>query len=222
WIVVASWGGDRTHQPAATQPCGGTVQTAPTHVTLTCPSAAAIGASSPFSGALSGAPADALLAVLHIAPSGAVRTDDVITGTGGAFTDAFAPNQPGAWEAEAHYNGDANHTPAAALCQFTVARPPSTLSLQCTPDPNKRFISCTGQLTSQGAGLGQTQIKLTYEPLSGSTTAHTATTAPNGTFSDQLNAPAGTLLFSGMWTIQAQYSGDSAHAPASHTAAVTL
>ena len=158
-----------------------------------------------FSGALSGAPADALLAVLHIAPSGAVSTDDVITGAGGAFTDVFTPNQPGAWKAEAHYNGDANHAPAAAICRFTVARPSSTLSLQCTPDPNKRFISCTGGLTSEGAGLGQTPIKLSYESPSGSPAAHTATTAQDGTFSDRLNAPAGSLLTSGMWTIQAQY-----------------
>ena len=146
----------------------------------------------------------------------------MITRTGGAFTDVFVPNQPGAWEAEAHYNGDANNAPAGAICQFTVARPPSTLSLQCTPDPNKRFISCTGRLTSEGAGLGQTQIRLTYEPPSGSATAHTATTAQNGTFSDQLDAPAGSLLTSGMWTIQAQYSGDSAHAPVSQTSGVTV
>jgi hypothetical protein len=222
WIVAASWGGDRTHQPAAAPPCSGMVQKAPTHVTVTCPAVAAIGAPSPFSGALSGAPADALLAVLHIAPSGAVSTDNVITGADGAFTDASAPNQPGAWQAEAHYNGDANHTPAAAICQFTVARPSSTLSLQCTPDPNKRFISCTGRLTSEATGLGQTEIKLSYEPPSGSAVAHTATTAQNGTFSDQLNAPAGSLLTSGMWTIQAQYPGDRAHAPASHTAGVTV
>lgn len=222
WIVAASWGGDRTQQAAAAPPCSGTLQTAPTHVTVTCPSAAAIGAPSPFSGALSGAPADALLAVLHIAPSGAVSTDDVITGTGGAFTDAFAPNQPGAWEAEAHYNGDANHAPAAAICRFTVARAPSTLSLHCTPDTNKRFISCTGRLTSEGAALGDAQIELSYEPPSGPATAHTATTALDGTFSDQLNAPVGSLLTSGMWTIQAQYPGDSAHAPASQTAGVTV
>ena len=128
-----------------------------THVTVTCPSAAAIGASSRFVGALSGGPADALLAVLHIAPSGAVSTDDAVTGAGGAFTDVFTPNQPGAWKAEAHYNGDANDAPAAAICRFTVARPSSTLSLQCTADANKRFISCTGRLTSEGAGLGHTQ-----------------------------------------------------------------
>ena len=222
WIVVASWGGDRTHQPAAAQPCGGTVQKAATHVTVTCPSAAAIGAPSPFSGALSGAPEDALVAVLHISPSGAVSTDAVITGAAGVFTDMFAANQPGTWQAEAHYNGDANHASATAICQFTVPRRATTLSLQCTPDANKRFISCTGKLTSERAGLGQTQIKLNYEPPSGSATAHTATTAQNGTFTDELNAPAGSLLTSGMWTIQAQYSGDSAHAPSSHTAGVTI
>jgi hypothetical protein len=222
WIETASWGGDRTHQPATAQPCGGTVQKAPTHVKVTCPSAATIGAPSRVSGTLSGAPADALLAVLHIAPSGTVSTDDVIAGADGSFTDVFALNQPGAWEAEAHYNGDANHAPAAAICQFTVARAPSTLSLQCTPDPNKRFISCTGRLTSEGAAVGQTQIKVSYGPPSGSATAHTATTVQNGTFSDQLNAPTGSLLTSGTWTIRAQYPGDSAHAPASHTTAVTL
>ena len=222
WIIAASWGGDRTHQPAVAQPCGDTVQKAPTHVTVTCPSAAAAGTPSRFSGALVGAPADALLAVLHIAPSGAVSADEVIAGAGGSFTDVFAPNQPGAWESEANYNGDANNAPAAAICRFTVARPSSALSLQCTADPNKRFISCTGRLTSEGAGLGPTQIKFSYEAPSGSATAHTATTSQNGTFSDQLNAPAGSLLASGMWTIEAQYPGDSAHAPASHTTAVTL
>ena len=222
WIVVASWGGDRTHQPAAAKPCGGTVAKAPTHLAVTCPSAAAIGASSRFSGALSGAPADALLAVLHIAPSGAVSTDDVITGAGGAFIDVFTPNQHGAWKAEAHYNGDANDAPAVAICHFAVTRPSSTLSLQCIADANKRFISCTGRLTSEGAGLGHTQIKLSYEPPSGSATAQTATTAQDGTFSDQLNAPAGSLLASGIWTIQAQYSGDSAHASVSHTSGVTV
>ena len=220
--MVASWGGDRTHQPAAAQPCAGTVQKAQTHVTVTCPSAAAIGTPSPLSGALSGAPADALLAVLHIAPSGAVSTEDVITGAGGAFNDVFAPDQPGTWGAEARYNGDANTAAAAAICQFTVARPPSTLSLQCTADPNKRFISCTGRLTSESAALGQTQIKLTYEPPSELATTHTTTTAQNGTFSDQLDAPIGSLLTSGTWTIQAQYPGDSAHAPASQTSSATV
>ena len=168
WIVVASWGGDRTHQPAAAQPCGGTVQKTATHVMVTCPSAAAIGAPSPFSGALSGAPPDALVAVLHISPSGAVSADGVVTGAAGVFTDMFAANQPGTWQAEAHYNGDTNHAPTTAICQFIVPRRATMLSLQCTPDANKRFISCTGRLTSERAGLGQTQIKLNYEPPSGS------------------------------------------------------
>ena len=55
-------------------------------------------------------------------------------------------------------------------------------------------------------------MKLSYQSPSGSATAHSATTAQDGTFSDRLNAAAGSLLTSGMWTIQAQYSGDSAHA----------
>ena len=111
------------------------MQKAATHVTVTCPSAAAIGAPSPFSGALSGAPADALVAVLHISPSGPASTDAVITGAACVFTDMFAANQPGTWQAEAHYNGDANHASATAICQFTVPRRATTLSLQSTPTP---------------------------------------------------------------------------------------
>jgi hypothetical protein len=97
---------------------------------------------------------------------------------------------------------------------------PSSLSLRCAGAATS--IMCGGSLTSGGAGIGNAQITLTYQPPAGSATVDTATTASDGTFSDTLNAPAGSLLASGTWTVQAQYAGDSTHGPASTTQNVSV
>jgi hypothetical protein len=225
WVIVVNWGGDTTRQPTSAPTCAEKVQKAQTHVTLTCPTAAAIaGTPSQFSGTLSGGPADTGLAVVYVAPSGAVLANDVMTGSGGGFATSFAPDAAGGWQAEANYNGDANHGPASAVCQFTVVVAPTSLSMQCTPDPNAHYISCTGQLTSDGVGVGGAQLALTYTPPSpGSPVMDTATTAAGGTFSDTCSVPAsGPPLPSGMWSVEAQYAGDSAHGPASNTQSVTV
>jgi hypothetical protein len=101
---------------------------------------------------------------------------------------------------------------------------PSSLSLTCTPDPNRMYIKCMGHLTSAGAVVPAEQISLTYQPPpgSGSPTADSVMTAADGSFSDQLNAPVGGLLSAGGWLVQAKYSGDSTHAPASSTQSVTV
>ncbi len=223
WIVLVSWRGDSTQEPAGAAPCAGTVPTAHTQVTTICSQSPSIGTPGSFSGTLSGAPADAELAVLYEDPAGAVVIHDVTAGGGGAFTDAFAPNQAGGWYAIAHYNGDSNHAPAVAECQFSVATPASTVSLQCSPDPSRHFISCTGQLTSGGTGIGGAQITLTYQPPApGSATIDMATTAADGSFSDTMNAPPGSLLASGSWTVTAQYAGGSTRAPGSNAQTVTV
>src|SRR5438067_11921562 len=103
----------------------------------------------------------------------------------------------------------ASHSTTYAL---TVLRP-SSLTLQCTPGPSRRFISCTGRLTSSGTGIAGAQITLTYQPPnSGAATVHHVTTIANGTFSDTLNAPAGAVLPSGSWQVEAQFGGDGTHA----------
>jgi hypothetical protein len=325
WTVLVSWGGDSTRQPTAALPCSGTVQKATTHLTLTCPQMAAIGTHSPFSGALSGGPADALLAILYENPSGGITADEVTTGSQGDFTDSFSPSRSGGWQAIAHYDGNSDHAAAEAVCPFTVQQPApndfsisvtpsadsvaqgaaanatintavtsgtaqtvslstsgaspgsisvspssvtaggsaslsvqttattapgtymitvtvtgtgtsathsttytltvtsaSSLTLSCMADPNRRYISCSGQLTSGGSGLGGAPIALTYQPPSGPSTTDIATTSATGAYSDQLNAPAGSLLASGTWSVQAQYTGDSSHAPASNTQNLTV
>lgn len=227
WIVAVNWGGDSTRQPTGAPPCAGTVQKAQTRLTIVCPAGASIGTPTRFNGTLIGAPPDAQLAVLYVAPSGAVMADLVTSGSGGGFTDSFAPTGSGGWRAEAHYNGDANHSATLAACQFTVAIPPpikssSSVSLQCTPNANRQSISCMGKLTSGGAGVPQAQITITDQPPAGSATIDTPTTASDGSFSDTLNAQPGSLLASGMWTIQAQYTGDNTRDPASTTQNVTV
>jgi len=222
WIVVVSWAGDHTREPTGARPCAGTVEKAQTHLTLVCPSSPSIATPAPFTGSLSGAPADVTIGVSYEQPSGALIPHDVSIGSGGTFTDSFAASQSGAWQAIAHYNGDPNHSAALAVRPFTVAQAvpvtaPSSVSLQCTANPNRQSISCTGQLTSNGAGISQAPITLTYQPPAGSATVDMATTAADGTFSDTLNAPVGSLLASGTWTVQAQYAGDSTHSPASMT-----
>jgi hypothetical protein len=223
WIVLVSWGGNTTHEPAGAAPCAGMVPKAHTQVTISCPQSPSIGVPGAFSGTLTGAPAAAELAVLYQDPSAGITIHDETVGSGGVFADSLAPNQAGGWYAIAHYNGDSNHAPAVAECQFAVARYPSTVSLQCSPDPNRHFISCTGQLTSRGTGIGGAQITLTYQPPApGSATVDTATSAADGSFTDTMNAPPGSLLASGAWTVTAQYVGDSTHAPGSNTQTVTV
>ena len=134
WTVLVNWGGDTTHQPAHARPCAGTVPKTATHLTLTCPTAASVGTPSPFTGTLTGAPADARLVVLYGPLSAAVTAHSVAVDGGGEFTDSFAPNQSGAWEAIVHYNGDANHLASLAVCQFTVASPlQNDFSISVTP-----------------------------------------------------------------------------------------
>jgi hypothetical protein len=223
WIVLVSWGGDTTREPAGAAPCAATVAKARTQATLVCPRSPSIGTPGQFSGSLSGAPADAGLAVLYEDPAGAIVIHDLTVGSGGKFTDSFAPNRAGRWYAIAHYDGDSNHAPAVAQCQLAVPRTTSTVSLQCSPDPNRRFISCTGQLASVGATIGGARIALTYQPPApGSATVDTVTTLASGRFTDTMNAPPGSLLASGGWSVTARYSGDAAHAAASDTQSVTV
>jgi hypothetical protein len=217
WIVVVSWSGDHTRQATGARPCAGTVQKAQTHLTLVCPSSPSIATPAPFTGSLSGAPSDVTIGVSYEQPSGALIPHDVSIGSGGTFADSFAPSESGAWQAIAHYNGDTDHSAALAVCQFTVTQAASSVSLQCTANANRQSISCTGQLTSDGGGIAQAPIALTYQPPAGSATVDLATTAADGTFSDKLTAPVGSLLASGTWTVKAQYAGDSTHGPASTT-----
>lgn len=324
WIVLVSWAGDATHEPAGGPPCTGVVRRAQRQLSITCPQSASIGTPGTFSGTLSGASADVVMAVLYEDPSGAVLAHTVTTDSLGNFRDSFAPSQTGRWQAIVHYNGDANVAPAQAACRFTVPAPvpndfsisvspssgsvqqgasasttvttsvisgsaepwsyavtgapnsysltsgspalpgaftlrfdtsaatspgnypititgmdassthsttytltvlaPSSLSLNCTPDPNRTYIKCTGRLTSAGAGIPSDHISLSYQPPpgSGSPTTDNVMTAADGSFSDQLNAPVGGLLGTGGWQVQAQYGGDSTHAPASNTESVTV
>jgi hypothetical protein len=103
-----------------------------------------------------------------------------------------------------------------------TVRKPSSLTLQCTPDLNRHFISCTGQLTSGGAGINGAQITLTYTPPSGPSTVHTTTTLGDGSFTDRLTAPAGSLIATGDWQVQAQFAGDGTHAATSTSQTVTV
>jgi hypothetical protein len=224
WIIAVAWAGDRTREPASPQPCSGTVQQIQTRLTLTCPVGSTVGAPTPLSGGLSGAPAGAPVALDYVEPPGTAVGHGAIAGNGGQFSDSFSPTAPGLWMALAHYEGDAGRAPAEAVCQFTVVLAPSALTVQCTPDPNRRFISCTGQLTSGGAGIGGAGVKLTYEPPpgGGSATVDTASTAANGAYTDTLNAPASSVLASGAWQVQAMFAGDGTHAPASNTTSVTV
>lgn len=320
WIIAVSWAGDRTHEPAAPQPCLGTVQPNSTRITLTCPTGSSVGVPAPVSGGLSGAPAGAAVALDYEEPPGTDIGHQVTTGNGGDFNDSLTPMASGLWLALAHYRGDAGHAPAEAVCQFVVSPPgftiavtpskgsvqqgksvnatvstavtsgtaqtltlsasgapgavtfspatitaggsstvtfsapanatpgtytitltatgpsasnsttyrltvlaPSALILRCTADPNRRFISCSGRLTSGAAGIGGAQIKLSYQPPGGgSATVDTTSTAAAGSYSDMLNAPAGSLLASGNWQVQARFAGDVAHAPASKSQTVTV
>jgi hypothetical protein len=98
------------------------------------------------------------------------------------------------------------------------------VTLHCTAS-NAHSISCTGDLTSGGAGIGGAQVKLTYQPPPGAgmATVHTASTAANGSYTDTLSVPAsGPPLAPGSWQVQAQFAGDGTHAPASTSAAVTV
>jgi hypothetical protein len=227
WIVLVNWAGDSTHEPASAPPCAAVVRRAPRQLRITCPQSASIGNPGTFSGNLSGASADVTMAILYEDPSGAILDHTVTTDSLGNFTDSFAPSQAGTWQAIAHYNGDATFAPAQTACRFTVPTPvlaPSSLSLTCTPDPNRMYIKCMGHLTSAGAVVPAEQISLTYQPPpgSGSPTADSVMTAADGSFSDQLNAPVGGLLSAGGWLVQAKYGGDSTHAPASSTQSVTV
>ncbi len=82
---------------------------------------------------------------------------------------------------------------------------------------------CQASSSSGAAGIGGAQVTVTYQPpASGSPTVDTATTAADGSYSDQLNAPAGSLLASGNWQVQANFAGDVGHAPASKTQTVSV
>jgi hypothetical protein len=225
WTIAVSWAGDRTHEPAASHPCAGTVQPIQTTVTLTCPVGSSAGAPAQFSGALVGAPPGAQVGLEYDAPPGADIGHEVGAGATGEFSDSFYPPAPGMWLALAQYKGGAGLAPAVAACEFVVSPAPSTVTVQCSADPNAHFIACTGALTSGGAGIGGAQIKLTYQPPPGAGTAtvHTSSTAANGSYTDTLSVPAsGPPLPAGGWQVQAQYAGDGTHAPASTSAAVTV
>ncbi len=135
---------------------------------MSCPSQSSVGTPGTFMGQLAGAPADASIAVVYEAPTGLLVSHDATADSGGEFTDTFAPTASGAWEALANYDGDTNHDPAHASCAFTVptltVTASTSLSLNCTPDPNAHHISCMGSLESNGSGIGSAPLSITYQP----------------------------------------------------------
>ena len=223
WNVAVRWNGDRRYEPAAATPCGLEVHKTQTHVTLACPGAGAVGAPSTFSGALSGGPATAQVAVVYTSPSHIVITHVLSTGAGGGFGDTTLPGEPGSWQAIAHWAGDSNHAPASsAPCRFAVAPSTSTLALHCSAAA-AQAITCSGRLTSAEAALGGAEITLSYQdPAGGPPTVHSATTLSDRTFSDEQDAAVGTLLTSGTWHVSAGSAGDSSHSPASASQDVTV
>jgi hypothetical protein len=187
-------------------------------MTITCPTAASVGAASSFSGALAGAPGEALVAVVYERPDGTLVTHTLSSGSGGSFSDSFTPDQSGTWHALANYGGDANHTASADVCQFAA----TGISLRCAVNPGQTSISCSGQLTSGGGGVPRAPIELTYRPPAGAAVMHNKATAADGTYSDAYNALPGSTLASGTWQITADYAGDAAHAPASASQSLTI
>jgi len=225
WTVIVSWGGDSTREPATAPVCVGAVQKAATQLTISCPSPSSIGTPGMFMGRLAGAPADASVAVVYEAPSGLLVAHDVTVGSGGDFSDAFAPTVAGNWKALGNYNGDADHEPTRASCAFTVPQPaPTSLSLDCTPDPDAHYISCLGSLELSGSGIGGAPISITYQPSApGTSTIDSATTLADGSYGDTLSvAASGPPLAAGLWTVQAHYAGTSAYGPSSNSQNVTV
>ena len=227
WLALAHYLGDAGHAPAeavceftvaasdfsiAVSPSSGVVQQGGS-VTATVGTAVTSGGPQSVSLSSTGSPAGATFSPASI-----------LAGGSSAVTFATsASTAPGNYTITVTGTGTSAHHSAAYTLTVTAAQATTALSLQCSPDSNRRFISCTGQLNSGGTGIGGAQIKLTYQPpQSGSPTVDMAMTGSDGTFGDTLNAPAGSLLASGGWQVTAQYAGDSTHAPASNTQSVTV
>ena len=106
---------------------------------------------------------------------------------------------------------------------LTVVEQPTSISLSCSLGPASNVISCSGQLTAGGTGLGGAPVTVTYQPPApGSSTAHSTTTDAAGNYSDSFGGAAGPPLTSGTWTVQAQFAGDGSHGPASVSQSVNV
>ena len=218
WIIVVRWFGSGGYEAARSPECAASVPQFQPALTLSCPSAASLQVASSFTGNLS--ITGNRLVVEYVAPSGALTSHLV---NGGDFTDQLVPSELGSWQAFAAWAGDATAAPAVSTtCAFSVGRTPTAVSLNCAATADKKTISCQGQLTGTGAGLGGRPLTVTYENTdTGSSTPHSLQTGADGSYSDSLTALPGALLL-GNWQITVQFAGEADYAPSSASQTLTV
>jgi hypothetical protein len=86
-----------------------------------CAPEGTVGSNIEVTGRVSEASAGSLVALSYTSPTGKVSTQRRATGSRGRFADAFLPDRPGVWRAQARWFGDAEHLPSVSeRCAFTV------------------------------------------------------------------------------------------------------
>lgn len=225
WLALAHYKGDAGHAPAEAA-CQFTVAPADFSIAAT-PTSGSVQQGASVSATVNTAVTSGTPQALSLSASGgpgAVTFSPASITAGSSSTVTFkaaADATPGAYSISLTAAGGwATH---ATTYMLTVLAP-STVTLECAANANRQSISCSGALTSGGVGIGGAQIMLTYQPPAGggSSTVDLTHTAADGTYSDTLNAPVGSLLAPGSWHVQAQFGGDGTHAPASESQTVVV
>ncbi len=171
----------------------------------------------------SGSPQSVSIGTSGTSPGTVSVTPSSVTAGGSATLNiqTTASTSPGTYVITITGTGSsATHSTTYTL---TVVEQRTSISLSCSLGPNDNVISCSGQLTASGTGVGGAPVTITYRPPApGSSTTHSTTTDAAGNYSDSYGGASGPPLTSGMWTVQAQYAGDGSHGPASVSQSVNV
>lgn len=209
--LTASFGGDTTHAPSASETLSHTVDKATTTILVSSSlNPAPVGFNVLFSATIAGPATSGT-------PSGTVTFKDGVTTIGSGSVNAsgvaqFATSSLGAGPhaITAVYAGDA-HFEGSTSVSFTqtVSASATAIALSSAPNPSALGESVTLSVSVSGAGATPTGT-VTFK--NGATTLGTATLDAAGKASVSVSAlPAGIL------TLSVQYAGDGSHDPGTAT-----
>jgi hypothetical protein len=119
------------------------------------------------------------VSLLFTSPSGANLHSVAVTDAGGSFTGIMVPTEPGAWSAQALWDGDIDHMPAqSSLCLFDVAPANGSLALLLSDDFEVGFGAWS---TTSGWATGPADAPASYPEGSGDPVAGAEVCTPECT-----------------------------------------
>ncbi len=214
WTVTAKWSGDALYSTVSSST---QVTVAPGTATLSIgvnPTSPNSGQQTQLTATLSPAVNDGTVTFTGSGPSGATLTNTTCTPVAGTCTVHWTPSASGAWTITASWSGDASYGATTKNAAVTVT--PGVVAFTLSPtSPNlNQQTTLRATLT---AAVSDGQVTFTGIGPNGATFTSISCTPTGGTC-----IQSWTPTVAGVWTITANWSGDSQLAASSATVQVTV